>query len=64
MASHVEQAVAARLAAVRARRDQQATDRAARAVRRRAGVDARNRAKLRRLAEQDTNHDPDNDDGH
>ncbi|MCZ9353217.1 hypothetical protein NGM36_26205 [Streptomyces mutabilis] len=55
MASHVEQAVAARIAAVRARHEQQRQDRAARAVRRRAGVDARNRAKLRRLAiEQDT----------
>ncbi|MFD7064394.1 hypothetical protein [Streptomyces sp. NPDC059906] len=64
MASHVEQAVAARIAAVRARHEQQRHDRAARTVRRRAGVDARNRAKLRRLAEQDTEHGPAKDDGH
>ncbi|WP_459752875.1 hypothetical protein [Streptomyces sennicomposti] len=65
MASHVEQAVAARLAAVQARRAQQRQDRAARAARRRAGVDARNRAKLARLAtEQPAEAGPANTDGH
>ncbi|NED35573.1 hypothetical protein [Streptomyces sp. SID8499] len=54
MASHVEQAVAARLAAVQARRAQQRQDRAERAARRRAGVDAHNRAKLARLAAEQT----------
>ncbi|MFF3897921.1 hypothetical protein ACFYY3_33170 [Streptomyces sp. NPDC001812] len=53
MSSHVEQAIAARIAAVRARREQQAADRAARAEQRAHGVAARHAAKLRRLAEQD-----------
>lgn len=49
MVSHVEQAIAARIAAARARREQQAADRAARAARRAHGVAARHAAKLRRL---------------
>ncbi|MCP3769504.1 hypothetical protein [Streptomyces sp. MAR25Y5] len=53
MSSHVEQAIAARIAAVRAHREQQAADRAARAEQRAHGVAARHAAKLRRLAEQD-----------
>jgi hypothetical protein len=48
-ASHVEQAVAARIAAARARRAKQAAARAAFAERRRHGLAARHRAKLRRL---------------
>ncbi|MEV8065289.1 hypothetical protein AB0P32_03930 [Streptomyces sp. NPDC085995] len=64
MVSHVEQAVAARLAAVQARREQQRQDRAARAVRRRAGVDARNRAKLARLATEQTAAANPDADGH
>lgn len=50
VASAVEDAVRARIAAVQRRRTQEAAERAERAVRRRAGVDARNRAKLARLA--------------
>ncbi|MGY3202669.1 hypothetical protein [Streptomyces sp. TE5632] len=53
MSSHVEQQIAARIAAVRARREQQAADRAARAEQRAHGVAARHAAKLRRLTEQD-----------
>ncbi|WP_406354862.1 hypothetical protein OHB56_20290 [Streptomyces sp. NBC_01635] len=53
MVSHVEQAIAAHIAAVRARREQQAADRAARVEQRAYGVAARHAAKLRRLAEQD-----------
>ncbi|XKK59436.1 hypothetical protein HFP71_25765 [Streptomyces sp. ARC32] len=53
MPSHVEQQIAARIAAVRARREQQAADRAARSAQRAAhGVAARHAAKLRRLAQQ------------
>ncbi|MFI1422745.1 helix-turn-helix domain-containing protein [Streptomyces sp. NPDC020731] len=48
MVSHVEQAIAARIAAVRARRDQQAADRAALAEQRTHGLRARHAAKLSR----------------
>ncbi|MFD3729989.1 hypothetical protein [Streptomyces sp. NPDC058632] len=50
MVSHVEQAIAARIAAVRARREQQAADRAAFAEQRAHGLQARRTAKLRRLS--------------
>ncbi|WP_141658487.1 hypothetical protein [Streptomyces mutabilis] len=52
MPSHVEQQIAARIAAVRARREQQAADRATRSAQRAHGVAARHAAKLRRLAPQ------------
>ncbi|MDN3260649.1 hypothetical protein QWJ26_12645 [Streptomyces sp. CSDS2] len=51
MPSHVEQQIAACIAAVRARREQHA-DRAARSAQRAHGVAARHAAKLRRLAQQ------------
>ncbi|MFI9466805.1 hypothetical protein ACIHBQ_04940 [Streptomyces sp. NPDC052492] len=53
MPSHVEQQIGARIAVARVRCEQQRQERAERAVRRRAGVDARNRAKLNRLGETD-----------
>ncbi|WP_367574114.1 hypothetical protein [Streptomyces griseoaurantiacus] len=53
MPSHVEQQIAGRIAAVRARREQQATDRAARSAQRAHGVAARHVVKLRRLAQHD-----------
>lgn len=52
MPSHVEQQIAARISAVRARRERQAADRAARSAQRAHGVAARHAAKLRRLAQQ------------
>jgi len=52
MSSHIDQAVAARIAAARARREQAAADRAERAQRRAHGVAARHAAKLRLLAQQ------------
>ncbi|AVH59723.1 MULTISPECIES: hypothetical protein [Streptomyces] len=53
MASHIDEAIAARVAAAQARRDQQAAVRAAFAQRRAHGLTARHRAKLRRQAEQE-----------
>ncbi|MEU2596971.1 helix-turn-helix domain-containing protein [Streptomyces hirsutus] len=53
MVSHVEQQITARIAAVRARREQQAADRVARVEQRAHGVATRHAAKLRRLTEQD-----------
>ncbi|MFF4347848.1 hypothetical protein [Streptomyces sp. NPDC001530] len=50
MASHAEQAIAARIAAVRVRRAQQQSDRAEFAERRRLGLTARHAVKLRNLA--------------
>lgn len=50
MASHVEQAVAARVAAARARIAQQRAEREAFAANRRRGLTARHSAKLRHLA--------------
>ncbi|MFE7387235.1 hypothetical protein [Streptomyces sp. NPDC057582] len=52
-ASAVEQAVAARIAAAVARREQQRSDRAARARRRAYGLAQRHAAKLRRLDDRD-----------
>ncbi|MGC9473263.1 hypothetical protein ACP4I1_03760 [Streptomyces sp. WG4] len=52
MPSHVEQQIAARIAAVGARRERQAADRAARSAQRAHGDAARHAAKLRRLAQQ------------
>lgn len=53
MPSHVEQQIAARItAAVGARRERQAADRATRSAQRAHGVAARHAAKLRRLAQQ------------
>lgn len=52
MVSHVEQAIAARIARVRAEQERQRRDREERARRRMAGVAKRNAAKLYRLAQQ------------
>ncbi|MFE7237913.1 hypothetical protein [Streptomyces sp. NPDC057580] len=52
MTSHVEQQIAARITAVRARQAQAAVDRAARAEQRAHGVAARHAAKLRYLAQR------------
>jgi hypothetical protein len=51
--SHVEQAIAARIARVRAQREQRAQERRDRAVRRAYGLHARYAGKLRHLAERE-----------
>ncbi|MGW0626060.1 hypothetical protein [Streptomyces sp. NPDC002758] len=53
MPSHVEQQIAARIAAARDRREQRAADRAAFAERRAHGLTTRHATKLRRLDQAD-----------